>query len=114
MIFIINNTENKINKMGKWTKKTEEELEIAKANNDYTDGYEFFPWLWYMRKGYLIGFFGCPIMGWVGGISSFKPSNSNPMWLSLAIIGVFGIFAPILIGYLLRRDYKEGKKGITR
>lgn len=100
--------------MGKWSKKTKEELELSDANKDYTGGYEFFPWLWYMRKWYVVGFIGNLLGGWVGGIASFNPSNENPIALSLAIIGIFGIFAPILIGYLLRRDYKEGKMGITR
>jgi len=97
-----------------WKKRTQAEVDAAVAARDYTGGYEWWPWLWYMRKGYLLGFFGNLILGWAGGISSFAEHNENPDWISYGVIGFFGIFAPVLIGFLLRRDYKEGKKGISR
>lgn len=97
-----------------WKKRTPAEVDAAVAKKDYTGGYEFWPWLFWMRKMYVLGFLGNLLLGWIGGISSFEPSNDNPEWLGYAVIGFFGVFAPTLIGYMLRRDYKEGKKGITR
>lgn len=97
-----------------WKKKTPAEIADADKRKDYTNGYEFFPWLWHMRKMYLLGFFGNLILGWSGGIASMTPEADNELWISYAIIGFFGVFAPTLIGLLLRRDFKESKKGISR
>jgi hypothetical protein len=95
-----------------WKKRTQEEIDYSVDKlKDYTGGYEFFPWLWHMRKMYLVGLLGNLILGWYGGISSMDPNNENPQWMGYCIIGFFGVFAPILIGYMLRRDYKMSKKG---
>lgn len=104
--------------MGYWTKKTQEEIDKAVKNRDYTGGYEFWPWLWYMRKGYILGFLG----NLVGGIISFtiffkeylQYGFSGDTWVGLAAGCFFGVFAPFLIGFLLRRDYKDGKQGFSR
>lgn len=95
-----------------WKKKTEAEIDSAVAKKDYTGGYEWGPWLWHLRKMYVVGLLGNLFLGWFGGICTMDPSNDNPIWMGYAVIGFFGIFAPTLIGFLLRRDYKEGKKGI--
>jgi len=96
-----------------WKKRTKEQIDYSTDRlNDYTGGYEWWPWLWYMRKGYLLGFFGNLALGWAGGISAMMDDPSD--WISYAVIAFFGIFAPTLIAFLLRRDYKEGQKGISR
>ena len=97
-----------------WRKRTKQEIDKSLMSRDYTGGYEFWPWLLHMRKWYVIGLVLNLIGGWVGGIYSMSPENENPLWLCYGIIGFFGVFAPVLIGYLLRRDYKEGKLGISR
>lgn len=96
--------------MGKWTKKTDAEIAEADKKRDYTCGYEFGPWLLYMRKMYVLGFLGNLLAGWIGGINVIM-GNDNPLWMGFAIIGFFGVFAPILIASLLRRDYKMSKIG---
>lgn len=100
--------------MGYWSKRTKEQIKTSVNQRDFTGGYKFWPWLWYMRKGYLLGFFGNLLIGWFGGLAALNPENDNPTWLGIGVIGFFGVFAPTLIGFLLRRDYKEGQKGITR
>jgi len=96
-----------------WKKKTQQECDEAESRKDYTCGYEFLPWLWWMRRMYLLGFFGNLALGWFGGITSFNPNNENPDWMGYSIIGFFGVSVPVLIGYLLRRDYKNLQKGIS-
>jgi hypothetical protein len=96
-----------------WKKRTQAEVDYsADKLKDFTGGYEWWPWLWYMRKGYLLGFFGNLALGWAGGLSA--ASDDPRDWISYAVIGFFGIFAPSIIGFMLRRDYKEGKQGKTR
>lgn len=101
--------------MGYWSKRTEEEIEASVRKKDYTGGYKFWPWLLWMRKMYVLGFLLNLVLGWAGGLSGIIKGNSNgPAWINYAVIVFFGIFAPTLIGFLLRRDYKEGQKGISR
>jgi hypothetical protein len=95
-----------------WKKRTKSEIDLAVSKKDYTGGYEWWPWLWYMRKGHMLGFFGNLLLGWIGGVSAAIDEPSD--WIAYAVIGFFGIFAPVTIGYLLRRDYRESKKGISR
>ena len=104
--------------MGNWTKKTEQEKNEARKRNDYTNGYEFWPWLWYMRKWYCFAF----LLNLGGGIACFtvffkevsKYGFEGDVWVGLAAGCFFGILIPIIIRFLLRRDYKEGKQGISR
>lgn len=89
-----------------WNKKTQEEIDAAVAKKDYTGGYEFLPWLIYMRWMYLVGLFGNAALGWGAFLSSDERD-----WITYGVLGFFGIFAPTLIGYKLRRDYKMLQKG---
>lgn len=88
-----------------WKKRSEFEIELSVSQKDYTGGYEFYPWLWHMRKMYLLGFFGNMSIG----IGSLVSSWPDPIGIGLGIF--FGVFAPCLIGFLLRRDYKRLKVG---
>jgi len=94
-------------------KRTKEQIDYSvDVLKDYTGGYDFYPWLLHMRKFHTLGFIGNLLIGWIGGITSIKSDPSD--WVSYAVFGFFGIFAPTLIGFLLRRDFKESKKGISR
>lgn len=91
-------------------KRTQAEVDYAvDVQKDFTGGYEFWPWLIYMRKGYLLGF----ALNAGIGIGSFITGDYSD-WITWAVFGFFGLFAPGLIGYMLRREYKDLKKGISR
>lgn len=91
-----------------WRKRTAAEIDEAVDKKDYTGGYEFWPWLIYMRWSYLVGFFGNLLLGWGAFISM---DSEDRDWVAYAVLGFFGIFAPTLIGYMLRRDYNMLKQG---
>lgn len=94
-----------------WRKRSAQEIKESVKANDYTGGYKFWPWLWYMRKMYVLGFLLNLTLGWEGGISSFDPAAENDAWIGYTVIGFFGVFAPTLIGYMLRKDYNNLKVG---
>lgn len=97
-----------------WKKKTNAEIDqIVATTNDSTAGYEWAPWLWYMRRMHLVGLLVNVLVGFIGGFSN-TDGGTNMDLANFIIIGLFGVFIPTLISLLLRRDYKEGKKGITR
>jgi hypothetical protein len=91
-------------------KRTKEEVDYAvDVKKDFTGGYEFMPWLLWMRPMYVVGMFGnlaFGIAGWKIGIVEQDP-------IGFAVGGFFTA-ASILIFFLLRRDFKEGKQGKTR
>lgn len=90
-------------------KRTKEEIDYAvDVQKDYTGGYEFWPWLIYMRWSYLIGLF----LNAAIGLGSFITGDKSD-WITWAVGGFFGVFAPALISYKLRQDYKNLKKGIS-
>jgi hypothetical protein len=95
--------------MSKWKKRTNDEIETSVRAGDYTGGYEFWPWLFYMRKMYVVGFFANLSSGWIGGLSMVTSDPSE--WVGYGVIGFFGVLAPILIAYMLRKDYAMSKKG---
>lgn len=95
-----------------WKKRTAAEIDEAVNKGDYTGGYEFWPWLLWMRPMYCVSFLLVTLIGWCGGLGAIIKGDANgPEWISYAVIGFFGVFAPILIGYKLRQDYKLGKQG---
>jgi hypothetical protein len=75
---------------------------------DYTDGLKFIPWLLKYRKGHLLGLFGNLILGQALLISSYPDIEG------VCFGSFFGILVPILIGYLLKRDYNDLKQGFSR
>jgi len=96
-------------------KRTKEEIDEAVKNGDYTGGYSWWPWLWYMRKMYVVGFLGNLAGGIAGFVTYFQDGgfvSGDPVGLGVGIF--FGVLAAPLIGFLIRRDFKESKKGITR
>ena len=97
-----------------WKKKTNAEIDqIVATTNDSTAGYEWAPWLWYMRRMHLVGLLANVLVGFIGGLSN-TDGGTNMDLASYVIIGLFGIAIPTLIAFLLRRDYKEGKLGKSR
>lgn len=87
-------------------KRTPAEIEASVKNNDYTGGYEFMPWLVYMRPMALVGLFLnilIGICGFVGGVKSD--------WLTWALGAGFGLVIPSIIIFMLTRDYKTSKNG---
>lgn len=98
--------------MGYWTKRTNEEIQESVRNGDYTGGYKFWPWLLWMRKGHTSALLLNLIFGWCGGISVLKDDPTD--FTGYGVLIFFGIFVPILAAFLIRRDYKESQKGITR
>ncbi len=93
-----------------WKKRTEAEIDESVAKKDYTGGYEWWPWLWYMRKMYVLGF----LVNLSFGIAGFTIFTQDSEWTSFGIGCFFGLFTSPLIGFLIRRDFKESKKGISR
>jgi len=92
-----------------WTKKTDAEIQAFEDKNDFTGGYEFLPWLWYMKKGYLGGI---ALLLIIGGITAFTQAyNQNVAYVAA---GFFGVALPILFSYLLKRQYNKLQKGISQ
>lgn len=94
--------------MGKWTKRTESEIEKSESKGDYTGGYEFGPWLLWMRKMYVLGClanFAFSIVGW-------KIFLTEGDYVGLGV-GIFFLLSTTLIGYKIRKDYTNSKKGIS-
>lgn len=95
-----------------WRKRTDDEIKKSTSEKDYTEGYEFLPWLFWKKKMYVVGFFGNMALGIFGGVSTII-GNDNPIWYGFAIITFFVIFTPTLIMSFLVREHRD-KKGISR
>lgn len=92
-------------------KKTKKEINDAVDNKDFTGGYTFFPWFLYMRTYFLFAtflnlFFGYTLWG------AYKEYGYETTTFVFAIIFTFCI--PSLIVFLLVREYKRKKKGISQ
>lgn len=92
-------------------KRTEKEVMDSVDKKDYTGGYTFFPWVLYMRTYYLVAallnmFFGHAMWG------AYKTYGYETATLVFSLF--FGIGVPSLIVFLLIREYKEKKKGISK
>jgi hypothetical protein len=93
-----------------WKKRTASEIDEAVTNGDYTGGYDFLPWVWYMRKFLLFTFFLNMFMGYKA-YEGYLEVNET---IGLVAAIFFGIGVPGLIGGLLFREHREKKKGISR
>lgn len=91
-------------------KRTKSQIDASTTLGDYTGGYEFLPWLLYMRLGFTVGFFA----NLAGGIAGFVIFFQEYDWIGLGVGCFFGVIATSLIALSLIRDYKESKKGISR
>jgi hypothetical protein len=81
-------------------KRTEAEMNESEKKRDYTGGYEYLPWLFYMRISQVIPM----LIMFLGG--SYYATQEGTFWL-----GVSGIFVSFLIKFMLRRDYISLQKG---
>ena len=93
-----------------WRKRSNKQIDDSVSEGDFTGGYEFFPWLWYMRKFYVLAFFLNIFMGYQAAKGYFEYEDV----VALIAGAFFGLVVPSIIGYLLVRDYKEKKRGISR
>jgi len=90
-----------------WKKRTDEEVEASVDARDYTGGYEFWPWLLYMRIGYVV-----PILGmFVLGTCLIVDYESAQSYATSIGFGLFFQAGAIMFSSLLRKDYKKLKVG---
>ncbi len=90
-------------------KRTKEEVEASVINKDYTGGYDYLPWLIYMRPLYVFG----AAANLAAGIHLFNIGVTEPNTVGI-VAGLFFITASIAIKLLLIRDFKLSKKGISK
>lgn len=95
--------------MGNWRKRTETEIEASVKLKDYTGGYEFGPWLLWMRKMYVVGLLGNIFAAFKGWQLFITESDNVGL-----VVGIFFTLSSILIGYKIRQDYTDSKKGISK
>jgi len=93
-----------------WRKRSSKQIDNSVSDGDLTGGYEFFPWLWYMRKFYVLAFFLNIFMGYQATKGYFEYEETIALIAGL----FFGLAVPSIIAYLLVREHKEKKKGISR
>jgi hypothetical protein len=93
-----------------WKKRTSLEIEESVDKRDFTGGYDFLPWVWYMRKFMIFAFFLNVFIGYKAYEEYLAIEGSIILVASI----FFGIAIPSLIGGLLIREHKEKKKGISR
>lgn len=95
--------------MVKWRKRTKSEINKSVESGDYTGGYQFLPWLLWMRSMYVIGLF-LNIFAAFSGWKLYSEQSDTIGW----IIGLFFTLSSLLISYKIRQDYNDGKGGISR
>ena len=93
-----------------WRKRSRKEIDNSVSDVDLTVGYEFFPWIWNMRKFYVLAFFLNIFMGY----QATKAYSEYGETIALIAGVFFGLAVPSIIAYLLVREHKEKKKGISR
>jgi len=93
----------------KFKKRTKEQIEASEANKDFTDGYEFFPWLIHMRLWHFIPTVGLLAFG-VGMFIFTEDSYDTTFQFWAAVVACA---AHVFLMYMLRRDYKLLQKGIS-
>ncbi len=90
-------------------RRTQAEIDESVKNDDCTGGYEFFPWLLWMRPMYVVGMLG----NFIAGLCMLRIGIIDCDWIGY-VAGSFFAGAGILICFLLIRDYRESKVGKTR
>jgi hypothetical protein len=94
-----------------WQKqKSKSEIDEAVSNRDLTGGYNFLPWLWYMRKFLVIVI----MLDLFIGYKLFKTYNEYQETITGLSAIFFGLIGPAAIMTLLVREYKNKKKGISQ
>lgn len=92
-----------------WKKRSNEEIEKSIKSGDLTGGYDFLPWVVYMRLYFVIAI----ILNIFIGYKLLQ--NINDSSLVSIIFGIFlGIGVPFLIMVLLTKEFKRKKKGLSQ
>lgn len=93
-----------------WSKRTPQQIDDAVESGDYTGGYEFLPWMWYMRRRLVIIIlfdFVVEFFCW----KDYRVSGD----VSLLLFGIFfGWVVPGIILGLSWREFTKKKKGISQ
>lgn len=91
-------------------KRSSKQINTSVSDGDFTGGYEFLPWVWYMRKGL---FFSILLNVFIG-YQCLKYYLEHKELAGLLSGGFFVLIIPTIISYLLFREHKEKKRGILR
>ena len=83
-------------------KRSDKEIEKSVKKKDYTGGYEYLPWLMYMRGGISL------LMLVTFGAGIYFSTQEGIFWVGIGAILLSGF-----IQYMLRRDYTSLKKGLV-
>jgi hypothetical protein len=90
-------------------KRTQKEIDHdTLVYKDFTGGYEYLPWLIYIRLVYILSSIGIFIFG----ISCFILTDSSEDVLFQILTGISAIIVSIVINLLLVRSYHLLKRGI--
>jgi len=92
-----------------WKKRSNEEIEKSVQSGDLTGGYDFLPWVVYMRLYFVIAILADIFIGYK------LLQNIRESSLVSIIFGIFlGIGVPFLIMALLTKEFKRKKKGLSQ
>lgn len=89
-------------------RKTDAEENAICLKGDYTCGYNFVEWLVFLRRWHLIGTLANMAVG-LGMLFSNSENDPTMKWLGIG----FSFVVPAILWFMLVRDYKNGKKGIS-
>lgn len=90
--------------------RTQQQIDDAVKNGDYTGGYSWWPWLFFMRTTMLISILGS-LTGGAYIITKCQDGNAGPT-ISI-VVGSFFILIFVGAIYKLRSEYNNLKKGIS-
>ncbi len=88
-------------------RKTSQEIDKASLSGDLTGGYNFVSWLIYLRPLYLLA----SILGLCVGIAIFNVYLDLKEVVSLIASLYFGVAMPVIIIYLLKKEFSRKKQG---
>ena len=86
------------------------EIDEAVSNGDLTGGYNFLPWVWYMRRFFIAAI----IIDLLIGCKLVQTYNEYQELVTAIAAAFFGLTIPVIIITLLIREYNRKKKGISQ
>ena len=91
-----------------WQKKrTPAEIEESITNQDFTGGYKFLPWLWHFRK-FMLGAILLNVFIVSQAIRAYRIEGESEI---IIVSIVFGLCIPVVIMFLLMREFHNKKQG---
>lgn len=90
--------------------KSKFEIDEAASNGDFTGGYNFLPWVWYMRRFFIAAI----IIDLLIGCKLVQTYNEYQELVTGIAAAFFGLTIPIIIITLLVREFNRKKKGISQ